>query len=136
MILSEPSTLGLHAACVLAVGFSLSLLYESWRTFGLGSDSKHDQVRAFVVQLIPLYTMATAVILMLLAGVPGAARIGLAFSVTFIVVSIVYYNPKVLLERCDGGPSLLDWAEDLIYTGSLFVAAVLLAYETTGRSLQ
>lgn len=132
----EPSVLEFHAAVVLAVGFGLSLLYELWRTFGVDSGSHHDSIRSFVRQLIPLYSMATAVIVLLLVGAPGAAWIGLVFSITFIVVSIAYYNSKVLLERLEGAPNLLDWSEDFVYTGLLFVAVALLAYEVGGRSLQ
>jgi hypothetical protein len=50
-----------------------------------------------------------------------------------ILVSIFYYNPRILLER---QPGVIDWFEDLVFTGLLFVAAVLLAYEVAGMTLQ
>ena len=47
-------------------------------------------------------------------------------------VSIFYYNPYMIVAR---EPGLLDWFEDLVYTGLLFVAAALLFYEVRGRRL-
>jgi len=47
-------------------------------------------------------------------------------------VSIFYYNPKIMLER---QPGLIDWFEDLVYTGLLFVAAALLSYAVLGKSV-
>ena len=69
---------------------------------------------------------------LLLAGVRGAPWIGLAFSGVFIGVSIFYYNPVILVER---RPGLIDWVEDLLFTGGLFVAATMLLYEVLGFSL-
>jgi hypothetical protein len=130
-----PSTLEVHAAWVLTGGFSLSLAYELSRVFGRTGASVHDSPRYFVTRLLALYVVAAAIIGMLLAGVPGAAWVGLTFSVAFILVSILYYNPRILLERLDGRPGVVDWAEDLLYTGALFVAATMLLYEVLGRSL-
>jgi hypothetical protein len=50
-----------------------------------------------------------------------------------ILVSIFYYNPKIIVER---RPGVIDWLEDLVYTGLLFVAATLLIYEIVGKTLQ
>ena len=54
---------------------------------------------------------------------------------------ILVHCAEVLLARghgiaamVTGHAGIIDWAEDLIYTG-LFVAAVLLAYEVLGRTL-
>jgi hypothetical protein len=33
-------------------------------------------------------------------------------------------------------PALLEWVEDLVFTGLLFVAATQLLYEVLGRSLE
>lgn len=38
--------------------------------------------------------------------------------------SIYYYNPTIMLER---QPGLVDWIEDLLLTGLLFIAAARLA---------
>jgi hypothetical protein len=129
------SVLEVHAAVVLLVCDALSLAYELWRAFGRRGASRFDSPRAFVTQVLALYVMAAIVVALLLAGVPGAAWIGLVFTVVFILVSILYYNPVVLLERSGGAPSVVDHAENLAYTGLLFVAAALLFYELLGRSL-
>jgi hypothetical protein len=47
-------------------------------------------------------------------------------------VSIFYYNPKIMLKR---KPGIIDWVEDLVYTGLLFVAAALLTLEGSGLTL-
>lgn len=50
-----------------------------------------------------------------------------------IATSIFYYNPTIMIER---QPGRLDWFEDLVFTGLLFVAAFLLYYEVMGYTLQ
>jgi hypothetical protein len=57
----------------------------------------------------------------------------LVLSVVVILVSIFYYNPKIMLER---RPGVIDWLEDLVFTGLLFVSATLLLYEIVGKTLQ
>jgi hypothetical protein len=57
----------------------------------------------------------------------------LVLSVVVILVSIFYYNPKIMLER---RPGVIDWLEDLVFTGLLFVTATLLLYEIVGKTLQ
>ena len=47
-------------------------------------------------------------------------------------MSIFYYNPKMMVER---KPGLIDWFEDLVYTGLLFVVAALLTLEVSGFAL-
>ena len=79
-----------------------------------------------------LYVLAAVVIFLLFAGVPFAAWVGLVFSVVFILVSIFYYNPKMMVER---EPGVIDWFEDLVYTGLLFVVAALLTLEVSGLAL-
>jgi hypothetical protein len=56
----------------------------------------------------------------------------LAFGVALILVSIFYYSPVMLPQR---QPGLIDWVEDKLYTGLLFVAVALLTYELLGKSL-
>ena len=130
-----PSVLEVHAAWALLIAYSISLVYELWRAIGKAGASRHDSMHEFLTRVLALYVLAAVVITLLFLGVTGAAWVGLIFSVVFIVVSIVYYNPKIMLERLGGQPGLIDWAEDLVYTGLLFVAAVLLLYEVLGRSL-
>jgi hypothetical protein len=49
-----------------------------------------------------------------------------------ICVSIFYYNPRIMLAR---KPGIIDWFEDLVFTGLLFVAAALLLYAISGTSV-
>lgn len=121
-----------HAAWVLAAAFTMSLAYELWRSTVKAGTSRHDSMKVFVAQGIVIYVVAAGVIYVLAAGVTGSAWVGLVFSVVSILVSIFYYNPVVMLER---NPGLIDWVEDLVFTGLLFVAAALLLYEVIGKSL-
>lgn len=120
-----------HAAWILAVTFAMSLVYELWRATAKAGTSRHDSMRVFLQGAI-IYVLAAVVIVLLLVEVTGAAWIGLVFTIVSILVSIFYYNPTVMLER---EPGIVDWIEDLAFTGLLFVAAALLAYEVAGRSL-
>ncbi len=127
----HPSLLETVSAWVLIVSFALSLIYEFWRATAKAGVSRYDSMRAFV-QGLWLYVLATVVIVLLFLGVPFAAWVGLVFSVLVILVSIFYYNPKMMPAR---EPGLFDWFEDLVYTGLAFVTATLLAFEVTGLTL-
>jgi hypothetical protein len=121
-----------HAAWVLLVSFTLSVAYEYYRAAARAGVSRHDSMAVFVRQL-PIYAVAAAVVAALFIGVPGAAWIGLIFSVLGILVSIFHYNPTIIMER---QPGVIDWFEDMVFTGLLFVSATLLLYEVAGFSLQ
>ena len=127
----HPSLLESVSAWVLIVSFALSLIYEFWRATAKAGVSRYDSMRAFI-QGLWLYVLATVVIVLLFLGVPFAAWIGLVFSVLVILVSIFYYNPKMMPAR---RPGLFDWFEDLVYTGLAFVSATLLALEVSGLTL-
>ncbi|WP_404433909.1 hypothetical protein LG299_05230 [Microbacterium lacus] len=125
----HPTLLELLAAWVLVVAFVLSLGYELWRATAKAGTSRHDSMRAFLVQDLWLYFVATGVIVLLFVGVPFAAWVGLVFSALVVIVSIFVYNPQIMIER---KPGLFDWFEDLVYTGLLFVSATLLLLEVSG----
>jgi hypothetical protein len=125
------STLVTHAAWVLVVTFGVSLVYEIWRATAKAGTSRHDSPKALAQQLV-LYVAAAAVIAALFADVSWAAGVGLAFCVAMILVSTLYYNPVIILDR---KPQVIDWVEDLVFTGLLFVAAALLSYEVLGWTL-
>jgi hypothetical protein len=110
------------AARMLAGAFTLSIVYELYRATAMAGTSEHDSVGGFVAQL-PLYAIAALVIGLLLARHRQAAWIGSAFCTLVIVISIGYYNPVVMLER---QPGLVDWMEDMVFTGLMFAAAVQL----------
>lgn len=125
------TTLTTHAAWVLGVAFGMSLLYELWRATARAGTSRHDSMTGFLQQLVT-YVIAGVVIVALLAGWSWSAWAGLVVSVVGILVSIFHYNPVIMLER---EPGIVDWIEDLVFTGLLFVAATLLLYEVLGMSL-
>lgn len=126
------TVLATHAAWVLIVTFAVSLLYEIWRATSKAGTSRHDSPKALAQQLV-LYVVATAVIAALFVGAAWSAWAGLLFSVGMILVSVLYYNPVIMIDR---KPGLVDWVEDLVFTGLLFVAATLLLYEVLGWELQ
>ena len=121
-----PTTLETHAAWVLLIAFALSLIYELWRATAKAGVSRHDSMRIFLTQGAVLYGSAAIVIALLFLEVGGAVWIGLLYSVLLIMVSIFYYNPTIMIER---NPGLIDWFENLVYTGLLLVAAAQLLYE-------
>jgi hypothetical protein len=125
------STLVRHAAWVLAVTFAISVAYELWRATAKAGTSRHDTMSNLVWGLV-LYAVSAAVIVALFLGVGWAPWAGLVLSVGWILNSILYYNPTIMLER---QPGVVDWIEDLVFTGLLFVAATLLFYEVLGMEL-
>ncbi len=126
--MTDPAT---HAAGVLIVTLVISLLYEIWRATAKAGTSRHDSPRALAQQLV-LYVAAALVVAALLAGTAWASWLGLAFCVLMILVSVLSYNPVIMLER---QPGLIDWIEDLVFTGLLFVAATLLVYDVVGFTI-
>ena len=124
--------LELLAAWVLLAANGISLVYELWRATARAGVSRHDSMKAFLVQGLFIYGVAAIVVLMLFSGTTGSAWAGLALALISIVVSVFYYNPVVMSER---SPGIIDWVEDLVFTGLLFVAAALLILELTGRTL-
>ena len=122
-----------QAAWVLAAAFVLSLVYELYRAIAKRGTSRHDSMESFAKNNIAFYIVATIVIALLLAGFEWAPWIGLLFSGGAIIASIVYYNPKIMLERA---PGIIDWFEDIVFTGFLFVAEGLLLYKVLGITLQ
>lgn len=122
-----------QAAWFLTAAFILSIVYELYRATAKAGTSLHDSPQAFVKNNVPLYAAAAVVIAVLFAGGAWAPWVGLIFSVGVAGASIVYYNPKVIVER---RPGLVDWFEDLVFTGLVIVAAVLLIYQVLGITLE
>jgi magnesium-transporting ATPase (P-type) len=123
----------IQAAWVLLAAFVLSFVYELYRATAKAGTSQHDSMQSFAKNNIAFYVVATVVIAVLFAGFEWAPWVGLLFSGGAIAASILYYNPKILLERA---PGIIDWFEDIVFTGLLFVAASLLAYKVLGITLQ
>ncbi|WP_394553777.1 hypothetical protein ACDF64_05015 [Agromyces sp. MMS24-JH15] len=128
---AHPTLLESISAWVLVVSFAISVSYEFWRAVAKTGVSRYDSMRAFM-QGLWLYVIAAIVIALLFLGIPFAAWVGLVFSVLVIAASIFYYNPTMMLPR---KPGLIDWIEDLVYTGLAFVVAALLLLEVSGCTL-
>jgi hypothetical protein len=117
---------------VLIVAFALSLLYELYRSTVKSGTSKHDSMRSFLTQELPFYAIAFVLAVLVRTGWRWVAWTALAVGVALIVVSIFYYSPIMLPQR---KPGPIDWFEGKFYTGLLFVAVVLLAYDLLGKTL-
>jgi hypothetical protein len=117
---------------VLIAAFVVSALYELYRATARAGTSKYDAMRTFLTQAVPSYVAAFALAVLVRSGWPWVAWTALAIGVALIVVSIFYYSPTVLPQR---KPGPIDWLEDKVYTGLLFVAVALLAYDLLGKTL-
>ena len=117
---------------ILIVAFVLSLLYELYRSTAKNGISKYDSMRSFLTQELPFYAVAFALAVLLRTGWPWVAWAALVVGVGLILVSIFYYSPLVLPQR---KPGPIDWLEDKLYTGLLFVAVALVAYDLLGKTL-
>ncbi len=121
-----------QAAWILVIAFTLSLFYELWRATVKQGTSRHDSMQSFVKNNVAFYAIAATVIGLLFAGFSWATWVALVFSVGAIAASILYYNPRIMMER---SPGVVDWFEDIVFTGLLFVAAALLVYSGSGVTL-
>jgi phosphatidylserine synthase len=117
---------------ILIVTFMLSLLYELYRSTAKNGISKYDSRRVFLTQGLPFYAIAFALAVLVRMGWPWVAWTALAVGVGLIIVSIFYYSPIVLPQR---KPGPIDWLEDKLYTGLLFVAVALGSYDLFGKTL-
>ena len=122
-----------QAAWVLVAAFVLSLGYELYRATAKAGTSPHDSAASFVKNNLALYVVATLVIILLFAGFGWAPWVGLVFSAVVTAASILYYNPKIMLER---DPGIVDWLEDLLFTSLVFLAMALLLYQVLGVTLK
>jgi hypothetical protein len=121
-----------QAAWFLTAAFVLSLVYELYRATAKAGTSVHDSPASFVKNNVPLYAVAAVVIVVLFAGFGWAPWVGLIFSAVVVGASILFYNPKIIVER---RPGIVDWFEDLVFTGLLMIALVLLGYQVLGVTL-
>jgi len=117
---------------ILILAFALSLLYELYRSTVKSGTSRYDSMRSFLTQELPFYAIAFVLAVLVRTGWPWVAWTALAIGVALIVASIFYYSPIMLPQR---KPGPIDWFEDKLYTGLLFVAVALLAYDLLGKTL-
>jgi phosphatidylserine synthase len=117
---------------ILIVAFTVSLLYELYRSTAKKGTSRYDSMRSFLTQGLPFYAFAFALAVLVRTGWQWVAWTALALGVGLIIVSIFYYGPVMLPQR---KPGPIDWLEDKLYTGLLFVAVALTAYDLLGKTL-
>ena len=122
-----------QAAWVLVAAFVLSFVYELYRATVKVGTSPHDSMQSFVKNNVAFYAIAGIVIALLFTGFEWAPWIGLVFSGGAFAASILYYNPKIMMQRA---PGIIDWFEDIVFTGLLLVAAALLLYSVLGITLK
>ena len=122
-----------HAAWILIAAFVLSCVYELYRATLKAGTSRHDSTQAFVRNNVPFYVLAGVVIGLLYTGSDWTEWVGLVFCGVGILGSIFFYNRTIIIER---QPGVIDWFEDLVFTGLLFVAGALLLYEVLGVDLR
>ena len=79
----------------------------------------------------PFYAIGFGLAVLVRTGWPWVTWTGLLVA-ALIGVSIFYYS-RILLPQRKPGP--IDWLEDKVYTGLLFVAVALLAYDLLGKTL-
>jgi phosphatidylglycerophosphate synthase len=125
--------LATQAAWVLVAAFVLSSAYELFRATAKAGTSPHDSPASFVKNNVALYVVAALVILFLFADYAWAPWVGLVFSAVVTAASILYYNPKILLDR---DPGIIDWFEDLVFTSLVFLAMALLLYHVFDVTLE
>ncbi len=122
-----------QAAWALVAAFVLSLVYELYRATVKAGTSAHDSRASFVKNNVVLYVAAALVIGLLFAGFEWAPWVGLMFTAVVTAASILYYNPRILLER---DPGVVDWFEDMVFTALVFLAMALLFYQVLGVTLE
>ena len=117
---------------ILIVAFTLSLLCELYRSTAKNGTSRYDSRRSFLTQQLPFYAFVFALAVLVRTGWPWVAWTTLAVGVGLIIGSIFYYSPIMLPQR---KPGPIDLFEDKLYTGLLFVAVALVAYDLLGKTL-
>lgn len=120
-----------HVALTMAAAFTLSAGYEIYRATCRTGVSPYDSWKSFAGLVAIAYLPAAILIIALLSGTSWSVPAALLFVIASILVSILYYNPKVLPQR---RPEIVDWVESLVFTGLLFVAAAMLLYHLLEKS--
>jgi hypothetical protein len=110
----------LQAFWILIATFTLSFGYEAiYRYIVKAGISAFD---AWSFSEIMFYLIGFGMTFLVLAERFWVWWIELLFLLVLIAIAIFYYDPIMLLAR---HPGLIDWMEDTVYTGLLFVVAFL-----------
>ncbi len=119
-------------AWLLGTAFGLSLLYEIYRATVKAGISEWDSVRTLLRQHPPFYAVGFVTTALVAIGFSWAVWLALVLCIILILVSTLYYGPKILMNR---RPGPIDWAEHNIFTGLLFVVAILSINYLLGNTL-
>ena len=120
------------AAWLMASAFIVSTIHELYRATAKAGVSRYDSMRELLTRTLPFYVAASALVLALGLGVTWAAWPALGLAVGMVLVSGLYYNPTIMAAR---QPGMIDWAEDIAFTGLFFASGVLLVAHVTGNTL-
>jgi len=111
------------AAWLMASAFALSTTHEVYRATVKAGVSRYDSMRELLTRTLPFYLGAMVLVLAMGLGIAWTAWTGLALAVAMVLVSALHYNPTIMAVR---QPGMIDWAEDVAFTGLFFASAVLL----------
>ncbi|MDA0798323.1 MAG: hypothetical protein O2826_05655 [Chloroflexi bacterium] len=111
------------AAWLMASAFALSTTHEVYQATAKAGVLRYDSMRELLTRTLPFYLGALVLVLAMGFRVTGTAWAGLALAVAMVLVSALYYNPTIMAVR---QPGMIDWAEDVAFTGLFFASAVLL----------
>lgn len=120
------------AAWLMASAFAISTAHEIYRATAKAGVSAYDSMQTALTRTIPFYLGAMVIVLAMGFGITGAAWAGLALAAAMVLISAFYYNPTIMAAR---QPRMIDWAEDVAFTGLLFASGVLLAAHVAGVTL-
>lgn len=120
------------ASWLMASAFALSTVHEVYRATAKAGVSRYDSKRELLTRTLPFYLGAMALVLAMGFGVTGTTWAGLALSVAMVLISALYYNPTIMAAR---QPGIMDWAEDIAFTGLFFASGVLLVAHLTDNTL-
>ena len=118
---------------IMIAALALSAVYELYRSTVKAGTSKYDSIHGFLTQELPFYAIAFPLAALVRTGWRWVAWTTLVVGVVLILVSIFYYSPIMLPQR---RPGRIDWFEDKVYTGLLFVAVALLTYDLLGKTMR
>jgi hypothetical protein len=116
---------------ILIATFTISFAYEAiYRYIVKAGVSSFD---AWSFSEIVFYVVGFGMtLLVLLLRASWMWWVLLLFLLALIAIAIFYYDPVMLLAR---HPGPIDWIEDTVYTGLLFVVAFLCLYHLRSRPL-
>ena len=120
------------AAWLMASAFVISTVHELYRATAKAGVSQYDSMREVLTRTLPFYLAAMALVTALGLGGSWAPWPALALALAMVGVSAFYYNPTIMAAR---QPGMVDWAEDVAFTGLFFASGVLLAVHVTGTTL-